>query len=409
MTAIRHITAVLSLTVATSLSAADWPQMLGPTRNNVAAESERPLPESFPSSGPTILWQKVLGTGFAGPAVVGDKVIVFHREKEEAVVEALAKTDATVKWRFAYRTNYKDNFGFDNGPRSTPTVADGKVFVHGAEGMLHALDLETGKLLWKVDTVKDFGSPQGFFGRACSPLVVGDVVILTPGGDNGKAVAAFDVKDGSVKWTAGEDEASYSSPVLASENVLLCWLRRQLVTIKLSDGKILGSEMFRPKIEASVSAAIPIKTDHGWFISAGYGVGGSLWDVGEDGALKKTWNEENRLDSHYSTAVFYQGHLYGFDGRQETGQSLTCFSTEKKKTMWAGPSTAAGTVLLVKDRLLALHESGELVILKAQPGEMETLCTAQILRAGHRSYPAYSDGILYARDGAKMVAVKLAQ
>ena len=405
---LRLSSLVLCASLAQTVRAADWPQMLGPTRNNIAAEDEKPLPKRWPSEGPPIIWQKVLGTGFAGPAVVGEKLIIFHREKDEAVVEALNKADATQLWRFSYPTSYKDSFGFDNGPRATPTVSGGKVFVHGAEGMLHALDLATGKVLWKVDTVKEFGSPQGFFGRACAPLVVGDTVILTPGGDRDKVVTAFDVKDGKVKWSVGEDGASYSSPVLASENVVLCWLRNHLTTISLKDGTILGRELFRPSIEASVSAAIPIKTDHGWFISAAYGVGASFWDVGADGKLNKTWNAQEVLDSHYSTAVYYKGHVYGFDGRQESGQSLVCLDTETHKAAWIGPPTKGGIVLLVKDTLLGLHEDGSLVMVKANPVEMEPLSEAQILRAGHRSYPAYSNGVIYARDGVKMVAVRLA-
>ncbi len=408
-----------------ALSAADWPQFLGPTRNNVAAEDEKPLPASFPSSGPRVLWQKMLGTGFAGPAVAAEIVVVFHREKDDAVVEALDSASGLGLWRFNYHTPYRDSFGFDNGPRATPTivgassirqgarghlkVTGGKVFTHGAEGIVTALDLSTGKLLWQVDTAKVLGSPQGYFGRACAPLVVGDLVIVTPGGGTGKAVVALNIADGSVKWSAGDDEASYSSPVLASDGVLVCWLRNNLTTFNLADGKALASEHYRPEEEASVSSAVPIKTDHGWFLSAEYGVGASLWDIAADGKLSKTWSGDGLLDSHYATPVFANGYVYGFTGRQERGQSLCCLSTDTHKVAWTSPSAKGGMVLRVKDKLLAVTESGELWIVSAKPGEFDQTGVAQILRSGHRSYPAYSNGVLYARDGEKMVAVQLAK
>lgn len=409
LSTVRYSVAALCLFSSLAASAADWSQFLGPTRNNIAGDDEKPLPRRFPPAGPPLLWQKVLGSGFAGPAVVGEKVIIFYREKNEAVVEALNKNDGSTLWRFAYATDYKDRFGFDNGPRATPTVADGKVFVHGAEGMVHALDLATGKMLWKVDTVKDFGSPQGFFGRACAPLVVGDLMYLTPGGDKGKVVVAFNVKDGSVKWSTGEDGASYSSPVMASDNVLVCWLRNHLTTFNPKDGTILGEELFRPSEEASVSAAVPIKTDKGWFITACYGVGSSLWDIGADGKLTKTWNEQDRIDAHYATPVYYKGHVYGYDGRQETGQALCCLDLETKSVIWESGRQKGGTVMLVKDKLLTVTEDGELWIVNANPNEFEQTAIAQILRAGHRSYPAYSNGVLYARDGVKLVAIQLAK
>ncbi len=402
----RHWILVLSL-FASVLPAADWPQFLGPTRSNIAGEDEKALPAEFPSSGPPVLWEKKLGSGFAGPAAVGGKVIVFHRERNEAVVEALDKADGKSLWRFAYPTNYRDSFGFDNGPRATPTVAGGKVFVHGAEGLVHALDLETGKLLWKVDTVKAFGSPQGYFGRACAPLVEGGLVIVTPGGGSGRAVVALDVADGAVKWASGDDEASYSSPVMVSDSVLLCWLRNNLTTFNLKDGKVLASEPFRPAEEASVSSAVPVKTDHGWFVTGEYGVGSSLWDIGADGKLNMTWREHERVDSHYATPVYYKGHVYGYDGRQEMGQALCCFNTESHQIDWQSSRQKGGMVLLVKDKVLTVTENGELWVVNANPKAFEHPGVFQILRSGHRSAPAYSDGVLYARDGEKLVALRM--
>lgn len=397
-------TLITSLILAATAHAADWPQFLGPARDGHAAAEEKALPDSF-SGDPKVLWEHPLGSGHAGPVVVEGKVVIAHRQGGDVVVEALEATTGKSVWKFSYATDYRDSFGMDDGPRAVPAVSEGRVFVHGAEGMVHALSLTEGKLLWKVDTVKDFNSPQGFFGRVCAPLVTDGKVIVTTGGT--KAVVAFDVKDGHVAWSSGNEDASYASPVLSSPKTLTCWLRDNLTTLDLVSGKVLSAEHFRPAIEASVSAATPIKTDHGWFVSAEYDVGGSLWDIGDKGSLKKTWSGDDGINCHYATPVYHEGHVYGFDGRQESGQTLRCWSTATHEVKWISPRVRGGTLLIVKDKLLVLTESGELWVVRATAEKFESMLSAQILRAGHRSYAAFSDGVFFARDGEKLVAVKL--
>lgn len=392
--------------MAVSAQAADWPQFLGPARDGHAAADEKALPDSF-SGDPKVLWEHPLGSGHTGPAVVDGKVIIAHRQGGEVLVEALEAATGKGLWKFSYATDYRDSFGMDDGPRAVPAVSEGRVIVHGAEGMVHALSLTDGKLLWKVDTVKEFNSPQGFFGRVCAPLVVDGKVILTTGGT--KAVVAFDAKDGHVAWSGGNEEASYASPVLSSPKTLTCWLRDNLTTLDIASGKILSAEHFRPAIEASVSAATPIKTDHGWFVSAEYDVGGSLWDIGDDGSLKKTWSGDDGINCHYATPVYHDGHVYGFDGRQESGQTLRCWSTATHEVKWNSPRVRGGTLLIVKDKLVVLTESGELWVVRATAEKFETLLSTQVLRAGHRSYAAFSDGVFFARDGERLIAVSLAQ
>lgn len=402
----RLLFAAAALISVTEARAADWPQFLGPARNGVAAADEQPVPGEFKSE-PKVVWEKTLGSGHAGPAVAGGRVVVFHREGGNSVVEALEPGMGNALWRTVFPTSYRDSFGMDDGPRATPAVSDGRVFIHGADGVLTAIALADGQQLWQVDTVKTFDSPQGFFGRACAPLVHDGRVIITPGGAGGKAVAAFDVKDGSLKWAAGDDEASYSSPVVTSPTVLTCWLRNHLTTLDLLSGKVLSREHFRPEIEASVSAATPVKTDHGWFVTAEYDVGSSLWDIGGDGSLKKTWSSDAGINAHYATPVYFDGHLYGFDGRQESGQTLRCWDTATHQSKWDSPRVKGGTLLLVKDKLLVVTESGELWVVPATPAKFDPITTVQIMRAGHRGYAAYSNGVLYARDAEKLVAVKL--
>ena len=402
----------LGLQTKTS-SAAGWPQFLGPDRSGIASDSEPSIERSFPSSGPVILWKKPLGTGFAGPVVTGGKVIVCHRVDDEVNIEALDAMTGKEVWKTSYKTNYRDSFGFDNGPRACPTVADGKVFVHGAEGILTALDLASGKALWAYDTVKELESPQGYFGRACAPLYHDGKVILTPGGRNEKGpagVIALNAKDGSLAWQSVDDESAYSSPVvrMSTPPTMVCWMRNQLVLCNAADGKVLDSMRWRSEMDASVNASVPVwGIDDRFFITASYGVGGAMFKVDANAKLTKVWAHEETIDSHYSTPVFHRGHLYGFHGRQEQGQTLRCVSAEDGKVKWESPQVKGGTLLLVKETLVVVTESGELWLVEESPQAFNLLATAQILRAGHRSYPALSNGILYARDGKGMVAVDL--
>lgn len=407
-------TLTFALLSTSGLLGADWPQFLGPLRNGHAAEGETPLPDTF-SREPKILWQKELGSGFAGPTVADGKVIVFHREGDEVLVEALSASDGKPIWKFTASTDYSDSFGMSDGPRATPTVADGRVFVHGADGRVFALDLKSGKQLWSYDTVAEHNSPQGFFGRTCSPLVVGDRLILTPGGTRlGKpaGVIALDVATGKLVWNSVEDEASCSSPIAFGDpknSRLLCWMRNDLWSLNSKDGSVRQHARFRSTMDASVNAATPVAIGEGdYFISAGYGVGASIWNLEPDDAEFKGRELKNGLfESHYSTPVAHDSHLYGFHDRQETGQTLRCIDSNEGKLCWDSPSVPGGTLLIVGDKLICITEQGELWIVKASPEKFQPLLTTQILRAGHRSYPAYSDGVLFARDSQKLVAVKL--
>lgn len=409
-----HGAAGLWLAFAGMLAGADWPQFLGPHRNGAADASEPALPESFPTE-PKTLWKKELGTGFAGPVVRDGKVIMFHREGDEAVVEALETTDGSRAWRFSYPSNYADSFGFDNGPRATPTLHNGRVFTHGAEGMVHALDFKTGALLWKYDTVSDLQSPQGFFGRAGAPLVTDGKVIITAGGSNSRGpagVIALDESTGKLVWQSVDDEASYSSPVAygpPDNRRLLCWMRNELWSLDAATGKVRHHQRLRSGMDASVNAATPIPVGEGdFFLSAGYGVGGTIWSLEpDDSPFAPAKLGEDLLESHYSTAVFLDYHLYGFHGRQETGQNLRCVDLNEGKVSWESPRVPGGTLLLVHDKLLVVTELGELWIVRATPDKFQQLSVSQILRAGHRSYPAYANGLLFARDGEKLVAVRV--
>ena len=387
--------------------AGDWPQFLGPSRNGVYAGAD--LAEAWPEEGPPIRWRKKVGQGFSGPIVSADKLVLFHRLDEKEVVECLEASSGKTVWRYDYPAGYRDDFGFDEGPRATPTMVEGKLFTFGAEGVLHCLDFNKGKRIWSMNSKTEFAAPKGFFGMACSPLVEGNAVLLNVGGANGAGIVALDKASGKLLWKATDDEASYSSPVAATLNGMryaIFFTRRGLVALEPASGKVCFDFPWRPRIHSSVSAATPLVVGDQIFLSASYQTGAALLRV-KDNAVEKIWSSDEVLSNHYATSVYRDGFLYGFDGRQELGSNLRCVEWRTGKVRWSEDRFGAGTVTLAGQRLLVVRENGELLVAPASPDAFRPIARAQILPAGVRAYPALAEGRLYARSRDTLVCVDL--
>ena len=399
------VAAALAATVGTQ-AANDWPQYLGPSRNGIYAGPA--LADTWGANGPKAVWRKQVGQGFAGPAVVGNRVILFHRVGNEEVLESLDAATGNSMWRYAYPTRYRDDFGFDEGPRAVPVVADGVIYTFGAEGQLHAVDLAKGTRLWSEDTMKRFGVPKGFFGAAGSPLVEGGRVIANVGGDKA-GIVAFEAKTGKVLWTATDDDASYSSGVAATiggRRLGVFLTRDSLVGLDPASGMVQFQRRWRARIAASVNAATPIIVGDEIFVSAQYGPGAGVLRV-NGSQLTDVWTSDDVLSNHYATSVFYNGYLYGFHGRQEFGPSFRAVEFQTGTVKWSQEQFRAGSVLLAGDRLLITREGGELILASASPQAFKPIARAQILQGVVRPYPALADGLLYVRNENTLVCLDL--
>ena len=400
----------MSLAVACAagahLLADDWPQLLGPERNGVYRGVA--LADTWGSQGPRVVWRKQVGAGFAGPAVVQGHVIVFHRVGNEEVVESLDAQTGTTQWRYAYPTAYRDDFGFDEGPRAVPVVSGGVVYTYGAEGQLHAIDLAKGTRIWSEDAMRRFKVPKGFFGAAGSPLVEEGRVLANVGGPEA-GIVAFEAKSGKMLWTATSDQASYSSPVgatIGGRRLAIFLTRAGLVGLDPATGRVQFQRPWRARIAASVNAATPLVIGDLLFISAEYGPGAGLFRI-EGSMLAELWSSNDVLTNHYATSVHHAGYLYGFHGRQEFGQSFRAVELRTGKVRWNQDRFLAGTVTLAGDRLVILRERGELVLAPASPDAFKPLARAQILPGTVRAYPALSDGFLYARNENTLIRLDL--
>jgi outer membrane protein assembly factor BamB len=401
MPVVRRALIVVLLAAGASVAAADWPQLLGPARNGVYTG---PLATSWPTGGPRKVWQKRVGQGFAGPVVVGDRLILFHRVANEETVDALDTKTGEVRWHYAYPTSYRDDFGFDEGPRAVPVVVNNRIYTFGAEGQLNALDLATGRRIWNVDTKSRFNVRKGFFGAAGSPLVEDGRVLANVGGmdgTKGAGIVAFNADTGAEMWTATNHEASYSSPVGATfggKRTAVFFTRQGLIGLEPETGSVLFQRSWRSRTSASVNAASPLIVGDLIFVSATYETGAAVVRV-QGSELKELWSSDEALSNHYATSVYYDGNLYGFHGRQEYNPSFRAVALNTGKVLWSEDRFRAGTVTLAGDKLLIMRETGELVLAAASPQAFKPLARAQILPATVRANIALSDGFMYVRNG----------
>jgi len=402
--------AVMALTLvaasAPQLLAQDWPQILGPGRNGIYTGA--PIVASFPKTGPPLVWKRDIGAGFAGPAVSAGKLVLFHRVNNRETVEAMDAATGKTVWTFDYATSYRDDFGFDEGPRAVPVIAGSRVFTHGADGWLHGLDFATGRKLWSVDTRRVFEAPKGYFGVATSPLVDGDRVMVNVGGKTG-GIVAFDAASGQTLWTSTSDEASYSAPVIADiagQHTAVFFTRTGLVAVDPASGAVRYQYRWRARMAASVNAAAPIVVKDQIFLSASYGTGAVLLQVANN-AVTPVWSGDESMSNHYSTSVYRDGYLYGFEGRQEFGQSLRCVELATGKVMWNVDGFGAGTLLIAGGSLVIMRESGELALAPVSPKAFRFNARAQLIPGVVRAYPALADGRFYVRNDRQLIAFDL--
>jgi outer membrane protein assembly factor BamB len=332
--------------------------------------------------------------------------LLFHRQGGNEVLEALDARSGKPIWKSEYPTSYRDDFGFDEGPRAAPCVAGGKVYTYGAEGTLTATDAATGKRLWQRAAMKDFHSPKGYFGAACAPVAYENKVLVGVGGEQGGGIVAFDAATGKTVWQALSDEAGYSSPVVAplgGQPRAVFFTRTGLAVLDPGDGKVLAQHRWRSRSAASVNAATPLVSGNQIFLTASYGTGAILLDL-SSGQPKEVWSGDDSLSCHYATPVLRDGYLYGYHGRQEMGAVLRCVEWKTGKVKWTNEKFGAGSILLVKNRILMVRETGQIVLAEASPAGFQGVATHRSIEGTIRAFPALANGMLYVRNTTNQLA-----
>jgi len=416
----------------------DWPCLLGPNHNQTSPETH--LLRRFPPGGPKLVWEVGKGEGYAAPAVVGDRLVLFHRVQDEEVIECLNALDGERFWRFSYPTAYQDRYGYCNGPRSSPVIGKNAVFAIGAEGKLHCLDLKTGNVLWERDLLRDYKLSQNFFGVGSTPLLDGDRLIVNVGAPGGPCAIALDVRSGKQLWGSGDQWGpSYASPVpavLHGRKRVLVFAGGEsrppaggLLCIDPVTGRIDFTFPWRGNRRESVNASSPVVIGNQVFISECYGAGGVMLDVADDMQAKPLWTNPN-FGTHFMSAVAQDGYLYGVDGHGPDDAFLVCAECKTGKEVWRtqpewketmpspdGPrQLTMGTyrcwLTPVDGRCLCLGEFGHLLWIELSPRGYKELDRTWLFAGGETwTPPVLSKGLLYvcqnARDAARRTGPRL--
>ncbi len=427
--------APVALVVATLAHADDWPQWMGPRRDNVWRETG--LLEKFPEGGPKVLWRAPVAGGYAGPAVAQGKVYVadyvssrdvkvenFERQRFTGVERVLCLDAETGKqlWKHEYPVEY--TISYPAGPRCTPLVHEGKVYMLGAEGDLNCLDAEKGNVVWSKNLVKQYGAKTPLWGYAAHPLIDGDKLICLAGGSGSLAVALHKDTGEEIWRSLTAPEQGYSPPMIFEAGGV-----RQLIlahpgavdSVNPENGKPYWSEPYEATNGAVIMA--PVKAGE-WLYVGGYSNKNLLLRLdSKQPAASEMYRDVSRAGvSPINVQPFVEGEtMYGFDQSGwmygvdlKTGQRLW----QTTEPLQGGRAVNSGTAFIVKqgDRYWMFNEHGELLIARLSPQGFEELDRAKLIEPSNLAFgrevvwsaPAFAHRRVYLRNDKECVCVNLA-
>ncbi len=402
----RLASLALALLCALPAWADDWTQWRGPNRADIS--SERGLLRTWPSSGPRLLWTfEQAGSGYSGPAVVGNRLYTMGTKDNSECVLALAVDSGKEFWSTPIGSIFKESHG--NGPRATPTVDGDHLFTIGGQGALVCLETATGKLVWKKEFKKDFsGQLMSGWGFCESPLVDGDKVVCTPGGAKG-AMVALNKMTGAIIWrtTDLEDKSAYSSIILAHVHGVKQYIQdtaNAVVGVAPDSGKVL----WRHPVSGFRTAVIPTPIYHDGcvYVSAGYGAGCECFQIERDGdsfATKKLYANKV-MTNHHGGVVLVGDYLYGYS---DSERAWVCQEFKTGKLVWKSNKVGKGGCTCAGGQLICFgEEKGTVVMVPATPqgwkedGRFSLPRESQIRLPSGRfwTHPVVANGRLYLRD-----------
>jgi outer membrane protein assembly factor BamB len=408
MTELRlMLVCLISLTGLTE--GGDWPQFLGVNRTGTSTETG--LLKTFPQDGPQVVWKTPLGTSMSGIAVAGKQALTLFQDETRQFAVSLSTETGQILWKTALAPAFENGMG--NGPRATPAVAEGRVFVMTGEGLLAGLDAATGKLLWNVDVPQQFGGQAAEYGVACSPLVSGDLVIVQAGSE-AAGIVALQSASGKLVWKSRSGRSGYASPVLLT----LAGVSQVVAFDAAGAGGLdprTGAELwqFPFPTEYDCNTACPVQVgEREVLISAGENHGAVILQLTPSGVAfeaKPVWSslgKDSQLRAEWQTPVIHNGHLYGLDNSGSAGPitNLVCIRLSDRKTVWQKPRFGKSNLILADGRLWITTMKGELVLVEASDREYRELGRAVVLETT-RQAPSLADGRLYVRDDQHVICL----
>jgi outer membrane protein assembly factor BamB len=360
----------------------DFPQFLGPDRNAVVPNVH--LARDWESNPPQLLWRQPIGAGWSGFVAVNGYAVTMEQRGEEELVTCYEIATGKLCWAQSEANRHSTPMG-GVGPRSTPTIHEGKVYTLGPTGSLLCLDGATGEVVWRDNLLARYNVPTGedvkavAWGRSNSPLIVDDLVVVPAGGPQAGphvSLAAFDRLTGELVWGAGNRQVSYASPTLA-----MLGDRRMILSVNENfvsghdpaTGAVLWQIEWKGSSNGDANTSQPhLLSDGRLLLSKDYGIGAALWQLtaAPDGTVttNEIWANSAVLKTKFTNLVMYQGFAYGLsDG------ILECIEIETGKRQWKKGRYGHGQILLAGDVLLVQAESGEVVMVEPTPDKLHEI------------------------------------
>lgn len=389
---------------------AHWPGYRGARRDGVY--NGPAIRTDWDTAPPKPAWSTQVGGGHASMTVARGRLFTLEQWAEGEVVTCYNLADGRGLWRHAYGGKFNDKSAMGGvGPRSTPTWDDGRLYTLGAEGQLHCLAADTGKVIWHKNIYDAFGTRNLPFGTCASPWVAGEKLIISAGARAGTAkhtVFALDKMTGEVLWRSAAEKQAYMSPITATlagrEQILLC-AGRAIQGLSLEDGQILWSVKWTVSYDNNIAQPVLVDDTH-IFISAGYGTGCGLIEIektGDQFSAKLVWENKN-LKNKFTSSVLHEGHLYGLDdGDGDNAAYLVCLNAQTGEEQWRGDNYGHGQLLLAQGHLIIQCENGDLALAKATPESHQQITRLPALPGKTWNNPALANGRLYVRNDHKMI------
>ena len=404
MMPIAHL--IVSLIVAANCSAGDWPQFLGPNRNGISAETG--LIDEWSDGGPQEIWRVTGGVGMSGLAIKDGRVVtMLQRGGKQAIAVFDAKSGKAMQ-EIPFAPTYGNPMG--NGPRATPTIVGDIAYAFSGNGILLAVGLNDGKIKWQHHVVKEQRGREADYGMASSPLVVGDLVIVSAGAP-GANVVAYDRESGKLAWKTGNGPAGYSSPALleiGGKSQIVVFSGDAVFGLDPKLGKQLWRFPYATNYQCNI--ATPILWKGRIFISSGENHGSALLklkptDGGFD--VSTDWTSFGRtsvMRNEWQTSVLLDGYLYGLDNVGGAGPvtHLNCVAVATGKRVWQETRFGKSNLIAADGKLWFSTFDGELAIVRATPDGFDEMGRKQVLEST-RQAPALANGRLYLRDDHEIV------
>ena len=394
------IALILGAGVAAAGTNGDWPQWRGPDRNGVSAETG--LLKLWPKGGPARTWSvSGLGKGYGTVAVQGDRIYMQGTQGDRSVVFCLNGADGKTIWTRALGRSLDQDKG--GGPRGTPTVDGERVYALSEDGDLACLGAKDGAVAWTRNILKDFGGTNPTWLISESPLVDGNRVIVTPGG-NGAGVVALDKATGNTVWAAAElnDQAAYSSCIVADVQgvrTIMTLTSSAGVGVRAADGKLMWRY---PKVaNDTANVTTPVFVGDKVFYTSAYDTGSALLRLkaanGEVTAEEVYFSRD--MMNHHGGVVVVNGYLYGFSNAM-----LTCIELETGKVMWRHRSVGKGSLTFADGQLYLLGEGNTVGLAEASSSGYVEKGRFEIADQGWPSWahPVVSGGRLFIRNQGEL-------